>query len=290
MVDGKRFFATARERYMMKLRREDPTWPAEVLTEDYILQNFRFCNVFREDDKVTTWFRENVREPHAGRSRISFECALFRFFNTISTGEILLRAGLFDAWDGDDAREVLKDQRPLITGAYMIKTPLRKPKLEGLIEILDPIWDGHHEIDYVAATFGTLQSVHEFLLGYRWVGPFMAYQIVSDLRFTDVLSDAEDINTWASLGPGSARGVGRVLYEDPNRLTAGNPRHEKIALGAMQELLELSRSEEYWPEQWPEWEMSTVQHWLCEFDKYERTRLGEGTPKQRYEWKPEKRN
>jgi hypothetical protein len=27
---------------------------------------------------------------------------------------------------------------------------------------------------------------------------------------------------------------------------------------------------------WPSWEMRDVEHTLCEFDKYERIRLGEG--------------
>jgi hypothetical protein len=32
-------------------------------------------------------------------------------------------------------------------------------------------------------------------------------------------------------------------------------------------------------EQWPAWEMREVEHSLCEFDKYERVRRGEGRPR-----------
>jgi hypothetical protein len=32
-------------------------------------------------------------------------------------------------------------------------------------------------------------------------------------------------------------------------------------------------------EHWPAWEMREVEHTLCEFDKYERARLGEGKPR-----------
>jgi len=49
----------------------------------------------------------------------------------------------------------------------------------------------------------------------------------------------------------------------------------------MGDLLQYSKSEELWPRDcgWPEWEMRDVEHTLCEFDKYERVRLGEGRPR-----------
>lgn len=275
------FFDTARERYSILLARRQGL-PPEQWTEDPIFQQYRFCNVFREDDVVTAWFREHVREPMREDARVAFAATCFRFFNIVSTGQILLDEGLLQTWDPDKARVFLKDQRPLITGAYMVKTPLRKPKLEGLIEILTPVYEQNMDIVHTARATGSLQAVHERLTQFPWIGPFMAYQVVSDLRYTYLLEDADDINTWASLGPGSARGVSRVFFGRPDKFKAGNPRHEHEAVYLMQELLEDSRDPEHWPAVWPEWEMANIQHWLCEFDKYERTRLGEGTPKQKY--------
>ena len=63
-----RFFLYARERYRIHLRREgkmSKDW-TEALpksgrwTNDRILQQFRFCNVFREDDKTTKFLREQI--------------------------------------------------------------------------------------------------------------------------------------------------------------------------------------------------------------------------------------
>jgi hypothetical protein len=54
-------------------------------------------------------------------------------------------------------------------------------------------------------------------------------------------------------------------------------------MSIMQEILSFSKSDEYWPQNWPHWEMREVEHTLCEFDKYERARLGEGRPKQLYD-------
>ncbi len=55
------FFATARERYRILLRRRArQPWP---WTSDRIFRENRFCNVFREDDRTTQWFREHLRDP-----------------------------------------------------------------------------------------------------------------------------------------------------------------------------------------------------------------------------------
>ena len=59
----RQYFRTARERYNIYLSRvanDPPPW-----TEDPIFQKYKFCNVFREHDRVTIWLRENWREPYA---------------------------------------------------------------------------------------------------------------------------------------------------------------------------------------------------------------------------------
>ena len=43
--------------YLRKSRGEEYPW-----TPDPILQKYKFTNVFRENDRTTVWFRENVRE------------------------------------------------------------------------------------------------------------------------------------------------------------------------------------------------------------------------------------
>jgi hypothetical protein len=105
------------------------------------------------------------------------------------------------------------------------------------------------------------------------MGPFMAYEVVTDLRHTAILENAPDIHTWANAGPGARRGLNRVFGKDYGR--------DDVV--GMRELLKLSRY--MWPSQiegvmQPRWEMREVEHSLCEFDKYERARLGQGRPKQ----------
>mgnify|MGYP005994584353 CR=1 FL=1 len=56
----------------------------------------------------------------------------------------------------------------------------------------------------------------------------------------------------------------------------------------MQELLDLSPN--YLQGHMEPLEMRDIEHCLCEFDKYERVRLGQGRPRAKYKPKPEEAN
>lgn len=279
-------FAFARERYNIFLRRragEPGPW-----TEDPILQEFRFCNVFREDDRVTQWMRQNLTRPIGYDNERQIRAAtVFRWFNKIETGE-LLKDLLLGDWDTEEARRRLSarvaEGKTILGAAYMIKSPLRKDKVTGLLECIDAV---NHDIPEMAETFApratTLQSVHERLCTYPFLGPFMAYEMVTDLRRSPVLAGAPDIDTWASAGPGAARGIARVLDLPLGTYKHGVAKDRECMNDRMRELLSVAQNDpDAWPTAWPRWEMREVEHTLCEFDKYERARLGEGRPKQRF--------
>ena len=125
----------------------------------------------------------------------------------------------------------------------------------------------------------------------RWLqtlpgmGPFLAYEVACDLQWTALLRHAPDIMTWANVGPGALRGLGRL-----HRRSNASPRKAKHkwayrvseaqAMRELRDLLRMSTDAHYWPQEWKSWDMRTVEHTLCEFDKYQRVLSGEGAPKQ----------
>lgn len=280
------FFSTARERYTMLCMRRAETPPA-LLTGDPIFKEFRFCNVFREDDKVTEWFRVNIRDPLGPRRKDQVKAAVvFRWFNNIATGEMLKSFLLDEVWKAEQARQAVqgmadKGER-ILNPAYMIKSPPGVNKTTGLFDCIGKVMNELELITTEMMVGASLQKAHALLQRFDYLGPFMAYQMICDLRYTGVLGHATDINTWTAPGPGSARGVGRMFHEDPKAFNYNSERDQELIRDHMRGLLELSRIEGNWPLRWPKWELSTVQHWCCEYDKYMRTFLGEGTPKQRY--------
>ena len=114
---------------------------------------------------------------------------------------------------------------------------------------------------------GTLRDAWKDLQRIHFLGGFMAYEIVTDLRHTVVLDQANDIMTWGNLGPGAIRGIGRVVSGDPEQF-ANSATQQRMMLDLMSVLLQLSKDQMYWPQQWPAWEMHEVEMWLCEYCKY----------------------
>lgn len=275
------FFAYARARQEIMIRRacgESPPW-----TRDPVLSKYRFCNVFREDDRTTVWFREHVREKLTEEQQL-FAAVTFRWFNRVTTGEVLVQHRLLEEWDSSLARSVLCNLHPLVTGAFVVKTPNGMSKLNGLVWCIEHVWARREELlaelTRHRPSGRALRAAHTLLRTLPFLGSFMAYEVVTDLRHTSLLDEASDIQTWAAMGPGAARGLARLLGLPLKHWNYTSPVAQEEMLAHARELLELSRDRRFWPEDWRQWEMRDIEHSLCEWDKFERARLGEGRPKQ----------
>jgi hypothetical protein len=227
--------------------------------------------VYREDDKTTVWFRENVRERMRNRPDVIFATILFRWFNRIETGERLLKHGIFDDFDLERAYVVLQGVKPVVGPAYMIKSVTGMDKLSGVLwAVNNALQQRRHLITHVWQP-QTLRSAWLALCELPEMGPFMAYEVVTDLAHTDALCGAEDLDTWANPGPGCARGLGRLKFGNPDAYPYPAGGREPEILGEMAGILA------YAHENWklgPKWRMREVEHTLCEYDKYWRVREG----------------
>jgi hypothetical protein len=136
----------------------------------------------------------------------------------------------------------------------------------------------------------TLEKATEILCCLEYMAGFLAYEVVMDLRYTDVLCNAPDINTWANpTGPGCRRGAARILGQGLDGPPA--PLNTRQTLQVMRGLLGQApqRFEAFFESigkytgiHVPKWEMHQVEFWLCEFDKYERVRLWQGRPRRKF--------
>jgi hypothetical protein len=283
------FFEYARKRYQLMLDKESG-FP-QPWTDDEILQKYRFCNVFREDDRTTKFFAQNIRNELFYDPMVVYATLMFRWFNKIETAQLLLDKGglqLFTELRTDEIRKILKDVRPIVAAAYIIKTPNGYNKLDGILWCLENCFEKTKAMgEYFLENTGkiSLQQAHSLICKIPFQGGFTAYEAVTDLRHTALLQDAPDILTWANPGPGAARGLDRLLEQELGSFNYSSTKQIPVMIELMQELLKLSQKEENWPRRWPKWEMREVEHTLCEVDKYQRALSGEGSPKQLYkEW------
>lgn len=311
----KTFFEYAKERQAILLRRKDGQ--AKPWTDDRVLLNYRFCNVYREDDTTTVWFRVNVRDKYKDPAALLLATVVFRWFNRIKTGEAIFcqlgdyadppRGRITSAFDhfmetGDTSGMKMSILRhcgsgPYITGSYIIKTPDGLTKLDGVLKCLEWFWHQQHKgkkglfsnlmpFDWrwlgntlsVDPGHTSLEDVWYWLCDFPYLGDFMAYEIVTDLRHTPLLNKAPDIYTWANPGPGAMRGLNRIHGRDLNF-----KQNKYLFIVEMRDLLWKAEESKVWPHvKGSPVEMRDIEHTLCEYDKYIRTYTGEGRPRQVY--------
>jgi cation transport regulator ChaC len=265
--------------YLAKAAGAPPPW-----TQDRILQTYRFCNVFRELDKVTVWLRERWRETFAQNEHLWIAMCLARQINWPETlEEVGFPEHGYDAKSVQRALEARKARgEKLYTGAYMISAPtgeyagMGKPEYTAQV-VVGALWRARTQFHglFSGARQPTVQEVHSWLRRFRGWGDFMAYEVVTDLRHTRYLSNAPDINTWAVAGPGAIRGLHR-LHGRPYT----QPLSQEQACTEMRELLELSKSN--LPSFIPALELREIEHSLCETDKWLRVAAGQGRLRSRY--------
>jgi hypothetical protein len=155
--------------------------------------------------------------------------------------------------------------------ARLLNNRVAMDKVDYLVEqVLGPLWADRKKLRPFKGR--TLAEYQALLMSYDGLGSFIAAQIIADLKEMEPLKSAKDYWTFAASGPGSRRGLNRVLNQAPN-----TPWNEK----AWREMLALLQ-QEIKP---LELHAQDLQNCLCEFDKYERARLCEGTPKQIYKEK-----
>ena len=247
-------------------------------TEDPILQSYRFCNAYRELDTVTQWIRKNWREPNYHEPDVWFAMVVARLTNWPDT---LAEMGApatnwHPLWFIDAVNSRMDAGKKAFTGAYMIHAgPNEGSKASYLAhEVLTPMWERREELRPRAGD--TLEAFHTRLMTCKDMGSFMAGQVVADTKYTAKLDLALDWFSWAASGPGSKRGLNRVCDNDDIQA----PWKEWQWLQVLQEVQE--EVNHVLPKGWERMNAQDVQNNLCEFDKYERVRLGEGKPRSKY--------
>lgn len=289
----KELFKFIRERHAIYERRlagKPKPW-----TKDPILQSYRFCNVYRELDTVTIWIRENWREPYDRDPNLWFATVVARLINWPDSlegigesGEAVFHKGIV-RWSPNSFVSLLdyRKQRgeKVFTGAYMIHAgPAQGASKAAYLakEVLTPMWARRGELTNELLELNknkSLARLHTWLMTNKDMGSFMAGQVVADVKFQSCWREASDWWSFAAPGPGSERGLARVIGEDP-RYRWG--RHTTKDWGEQLQKLQHAIDRLANTAGIPRISAQDLQNCLCEFDKHERVRLGEGRPRSLY--------
>jgi hypothetical protein len=275
----KDLFNFIKERQNIYLARE--AGKPKPWTKNPFLQRYRFCNVYREQDRVTQWIAENWRTPHKNDRELWFAMAVARFVNLPDS---LDAVGWPVPWREqyfiDTLHRRQQQKQTVFNAAYIVSTNgMSMDKIEYVARmVLSPLWAGRGRVNEVIhpKPVPALAQVHCCLTRFEGLGSFMGAQVIADLKYVQPLRKARDWQTWAASGPGSRRGLNRMLGYAPDQNWI-----ESRWLAALQELQSKINPKMKKAGMEP-LHAQDLQNCLCEFDKMERARLGEGRPKQRY--------
>jgi len=234
------------------------------LTSDPILATMRFCNVNREDDAVTRWVKTNVRDAYVDMD-IPFQMQQLvtsRIFNHPETLERIIPITNFST-ALEQLRSIRQRKMKIMRGAYLM--PPHRKGADSIEEYwLSVIFDIGQQ-DYTGLY--TLRAYADVMLNVYGLGPFLVNQICADLRYMRIGENATDWDTFLLCGPGTTRGLNRVLAGDVKTRLGKPEKYVELVLELRDELaMEM-----------PELALTfrdpnNVANCLCEFDKYERVR------------------
>lgn len=245
-------------------------------TDDVILQNYRFCNVRRIDDKVSQWLLQHWYLPNKDHHNMLIAVALARFFNKPETLDAI---GFPFNWEPTKVKRILRKlqkQQPIFNGAYMVRGNDGNDKVSCVIDYTINYLEQEAVQKYcISNTTNSMEQSTEIIKGVYGMGSFMAGQIVADLRWA-LTGTWRDKKKWAAIGPGSRRGMNILMGREINY-----PLQQEQFLAELQRLME--QLEEILPKPIiKRLEAIDYQNCCCEMSKYHKALQGIGNPKQRY--------
>jgi hypothetical protein len=274
-----RLLAYLVEREAIRIKKEaGEPWP---WTTDPILRDGSFCNIRRDDDRVSRWIMKNIIEPCRDDSDLWLKITLARCINepdALAEIDWLVPLDLARIRGILDARQA-RGEVVYRTKAYKPPLPPVTFKGMGITEylidyVLGPL---HRDREELRPRGGdTLEAFADRLIGREGLGPFRVGQIIADLKHVAPLCHAADWPTFVVSGPGSERGLNRVCKRDVKASWSeaqwrATLLHLRSTIAPQLEAAGLG---------W--FDAQDTQNHLCEFDKRMRAVDNGGLPSRKY--------
>jgi hypothetical protein len=208
-------FAARRQAiFFSRLAGASPPW-----TDDPILRDYRFTNAYRVLDRVSQYLLTDVVPSGSGDTEeVFFRTVLFKLFNRIETWELLCRElGAVPSWTEFDVpaldvafTSALARGERIYSAAYIMPAASRSPagrKHKTHLELVEWMMrsclaDRIAAAESMAEAFSMLREVHS-------IGDFLAYQLLTDLNYSQVCTFDE--MEFVMPGPGARDGIAKCF-------------------------------------------------------------------------------
>ncbi|WP_027418699.1 nucleotide kinase domain-containing protein [Crocinitomix catalasitica] len=196
-----------------------------LLTNDVILQEYKFTNVYRVLDRVSQYLISDVIYRHDNDPRnILFRILLFKIFNKIETWDYLeheLDGISYDSFDFDRYDNVLTslldNKVSIYSAAYIMASAKsrygqRRKHQNHLLMIEEMIEDGLAE---KLMRSKDMKEGYELMLCYPSIGTFLAYQLITDINYSEITNYSE--MEFVKAGPGAIEGIQKCFSDIGNK-------------------------------------------------------------------------
>ena len=271
--------------------KSDPPW-----TENQILQQYKFCNVYRELDRCTQYLIKRViNNPALTNSQKVFAILVFRIFN---------QDGLFDkyftevpSWQLFDAQLRIKqldeakarglnlfnDAYNITQRTYCDEHRKGEKHVQHLLN-LGNIANNWHDTFWLIETAKNPKQIFDAITALNFYGPFVAYQCVTDISYIKGFKNL-NWNEFCYAGPGAKPGIESIF-------TVFDHKHEYFVLKVFNDQAyyfnDLYRAKgKHWKSiaytdaynTYPFLSVSNLQSCFCEWRKYLARKAGTGRVK-----------
>ena len=263
------YFACERQNIFLKKKNGEPApW-----TNDEILQEFKFCNSYRVNDRVSQYLLKNV--IYNGKkytdADMLFRIILFKLFNKESTWELLeneIGDITLSSFDFNKYSQILENAinngQKIYNDAYIScanKAFGYDRKHENHLALLEKMFLKDH-IDTKIINSKNMEEAFNIIKSYPLIGNFMAYQLITDINYSNVVDFSEMEFTVA--GPGSERGIKKCFIS-----TGGLSKEEIIKYMCKNQEKEFKRlGLDFKPIGNRLLQLIDCQNIFCELDKY----------------------
>ena len=190
-------------------------------TDDPIIAQYKFCNVYRATDRVSQYMIREVcygPDKNVPADRI-FQVIAFRIFSNNQTwdslhGKLGRSPVIDDLADGSFEKalsEIKNENGKLYTGAFILCATDaygRQQKHLNHVELFKDMFI-NHDLATDILTAPSLKAIYDLIHQYPLMGDFMSYQIAIDLNYSELINFSE--NDFTQAGPGALRGIKKVF-------------------------------------------------------------------------------
>lgn len=191
-------------------------------TNDKILQEYKFCNCYRVLDRVSQFLLKNViyNGVEYSKEDMIFRIILFKIFNKEDTWnylveelkDIVLENFSFESYDRL-LTEYKNNGNKIYNDAYIScanKAFGYEMKHQNHLALLEKMFIKDKIQDEII-NCKSMEEAFYVLKQYPLIGNFMAYQLVTDINYSEVVDFREDEFTVA--GPGAIRGIKKCFSD-----------------------------------------------------------------------------